>query len=119
MGKRLPFPEMGSLEKNGFARLIERCWDEDAKNRPSASKALEKLCKVLPHQILAQQEVKDGKDWMKLLVGEEFIACRSTLARVRRSLLWELFAGGREKDPPANKDGFIELGKRGESVWGP
>ena len=41
--------------------------------------------------------------------GVEFIARRSTLARIWRSLLWELFAGDRLHDPPKNTDGFIKL----------
>jgi hypothetical protein len=98
------------LSHYGFIRLIEQCWDPEATTRPTASKALIKLHKILPQQVLAKQEVMDGADRIKLKVrGEEFIARRSTLARVRRSYLWELFAGGRENDPPANLEGFIEL----------
>jgi len=108
-GWRPPFPTFPSQEHSEFARLIQQCWSHDPSKRPSASTALAELFKIRPNQ-KSKQEVKDGKDRIKLLVrGEEFIARRSTLVRVRRSQLWELFAGGREKDPPAKEDGFVEL----------
>jgi len=109
-GWRPPFPEFPSLEHRKFATLIEQCWNQEPSARPNAFNALGRLDKILPTQALAKQDVKDGKDRIKLLVrGEEFIARRSTLACIRRSRLWELVGGGRENDPPKNAAGFIEL----------
>ena len=109
-GWRPRFPEIPSLEHSGYVRLIKMCWQHKSEYRPTATRALSLLCNILPGQILAKQKIKDGKDWVRLLVrGEEFFARRSTLARVRRSHLWELFGGGRESDPAKNEDGFIEL----------
>ena len=109
-GWRPNFPDSITLSHYGFTRLIEKCWNQEAAKRPTASKALAKLHKILPQQVLAPQDVKDGSNGIKLKVrGEEFIARRSTLAWVRRSHLWELFAGGRENDPASNEEGYIEL----------
>lgn len=107
---RPAFPTSQTLETYGFARLIQKCWNPEPLERPEARNALAKLCKILPKQILAKQEVKDGNDQIKLRIrGEEFTVRRSVLARVRRSTLWELFGGGRDKDPPTSPDGFVEL----------
>ena len=99
-GRRPPFLKVPSLEHWIFAlHLIKPCWDQDPSKRPTASIALAELAKLFPNQMVAKQEVKDRDDRIKLLVrGEEFIARRSTLARVRRSHLWELFGGGRENE---------------------
>ena len=108
-GWRPPLPAPCSLEHCGYRQLIEQGWAHDPTKRPSARQALGKLFKILPCQFL-QQQVKDGHERIRLLArGEEFIARRSTLALVRQSCLWEFFGGGKEKDPPANADGFIEL----------
>ena len=109
-GWRPAFPDDITLSHYGFTRLIEKCWNQKASNRPTASKALVKLHKILPQQIFAKHSVKDGDDRIKLMVrGEGFIARRSVLARVRRSHLWELFAGGRVNDHASNEEGYIEL----------